>query len=226
MTVTSDINIEQSWKENLQSLLKEEYFVALRKRVREFYQDPAVRVYPQPQDLFSAFDNCPFDQVRVVILGQDPYHGPGQAHGLSFSVPEGKRVPPSLDNIFKEIKSDVGTDSPEHGNLIRWAKQGVFLLNAILTVEAGRPASHHNIGWEKFTDDVIGLLSREREHLVFMLWGNYAKQKQGLIDEGRHLVLTAAHPSPYSAANGFFGCKHFSRANEYLAEHNISPVVW
>ncbi len=198
----------------------------LRKKVRVLYQDSTKHIYPQPQHLFNAFDTCPFTDVRVVILGQDPYHGAGQAHGLCFSVPEGKSMPPSLQNIFKEIQSDIGTAVPAHGDLTRWAKQGVFLLNAILTVEAGKPASHHGIGWEEFTDDVITLLSGSREHVVFMLWGNYAKQKQGLIDGDKHCILTAAHPSPFSAENGFFGCKHFSKANEYLKQHNKGSVDW
>ena len=220
MTGTSDIAIEQSWKERLTPLFEREYMNTLRKTVREFYQNPGKRIYPAPRHLFNAFDSCPFDTVKVVILGQDPYHGRGQAHGLSFSVPEGITPPPSLKNIFKEIADDTGTAAPAHGDLTRWTHQGVFLLNAILTVEAGKPASHHGIGWEQFTNDVIGVLSEERKNLVFMLWGNYAKQKQDLIDAGKHLVLTAAHPSPYSAANGFFGCRHFSTANEYLEQHN------
>ncbi len=224
MTETSNINIEASWKERLQPLLQKEYMPGLRQQVRERYQ--TTRVYPSPQHLFNAFNSCPFTGVGVVILGQDPYHGHRQAHGLSFSVPEGIPTPPSLQNIFKEIRDDTGTEPPAHGNLTRWAKQGVFLLNAILTVEAGKPASHRTIGWEQFTDDVIVLLSQHREHLVFMLWGNYAKQKRQLISEDRHLVLTAAHPSPYSAANGFFGCRHFSEANAYLAEHGGTPIDW
>ena len=226
MTETSNINIEQSWKEHLQPLLEEEYMHELRKKVREFYQDPTRPIYPQPKHLFNAFDTCPFTDVRIVILGQDPYHGAGQAHGLCFSVPEGKNMPPSLKNIFKEIQDDVGVSIPTHGDLTRWAEQGVFLLNAILTVEAGKPTSHHDIGWEKFTDDVISLLSDSKEHLVFMLWGNYAKQKQEIINKEKHLILTAAHPSPYSASNGFFGCKHFSKANEYLKQHGKEPIIW
>ena len=226
MTGISGINIEPSWERKLRPLLEREYMPPLRERVRAAYGDSKRRVYPHPRDMFRAFNACPFDAVRVVILGQDPYHGAGQAHGLSFSVPEGVRIPPSLRNIFREIADDTGTAMPAHGDLSRWAAQGVFLLNAILTVEAGLPASHRDIGWESFTDDVISLLSDEREHAVFMLWGGYAKQKMGLIDGARHLILTAPHPSPYSAANGFFGCKHFSTANEYLMKNGAEPVVW
>lgn len=226
MTEKLDIHIEPSWKEKLSPILTEEYLHTLRDTVRSFYENRTKRVYPEPKNLFRAFDLCPFNTVSVVILGQDPYHGAGQAHGLSFSVPEGTTPPPSLQNIFKEIQGDIGSDSPANGDLTRWAQQGVFLLNAILTVEGGKPASHHNIGWERFTDDVIQLLSGGREHLVFMLWGNYAKQKQELINKDKHLILTATHPSPYSAANGFFGCKHFSRANDYLTQHGKTPVTW
>lgn len=226
MTEKSDIQIEQSWKENLTPILSEPYIQGLRSVVRQQYQDPNKIIYPEPKNLFNAFDSCPFDAVSVVILGQDPYHGPGQAHGLSFSVPQGKYPPPSLQNIFKEIQSDAGTEPPKHGDLSRWATQGVFLLNAILTVEARKPASHRNIGWEQFTDDVIRLLSDKHSNLVFLLWGNFAKQKQSLIDKNKHLTLTAPHPSPYSATSGFFGCKHFSKANEYLKQHNKKPIVW
>ena len=226
MTEKLDIKIEPSWKENLIPVLSEPYMQGLRDTVRQHYQDMSKTVYPEPQNLFNAFDSCPFDKVAVIILGQDPYHGAGQAHGLSFSVPQGKNQPPSLQNIFKEIQSDIGTTPPEHGDLTRWATQGVFLLNAILTVESRKPASHRNIGWEQFTDDVIRLLSEKQNNLVFLLWGNFAKQKQDLIDENKHLILTAPHPSPYSATSGFFGCKHFSKANEYLEQHNKQPIVW
>ena len=226
MTEKSDIKIEPSWKENLAPILTEPYMRDLRDTVRQQYQDPTKTIYPEPKNLFNAFDSCPFDKVAVVILGQDPYHGIGQAHGLCFSVPEGTRSPPSLQNIFKEIESDLGTTPPLNGDLTRWAAQGVFLLNAILTVEARKPASHRDIGWEQFTDDVIRLLSDKRDNLVFLLWGNFAKQKQNLIDENSHRILTAPHPSPYSAASGFFGCKHFSQANDYLKQHNKQPIVW
>lgn len=226
MTTTPSITIEQSWKENLQPILEKPYITDLRNKVRALYQDPTKQIHPQPKNLFGAFNNCPFTDVRVVILGQDPYHGNGQAHGLCFSVPEEKRTPPSLQNIFKEVQDDVGGNLPTHGNLTRWAQQGIFLLNAILTVENGKPASHRDIGWETFTDDVITLLSTNKEHLVFILWGSYAKQKQNLIDQQKHLILTAAHPSPYSATNGFFGCKHFSKTNAYLEQHNQPPIQW
>ena len=226
MTEKSDIKIEISWKENLTPIFNESYMHSLRDTVRQQYQNPAKTIYPEPKNLFNAFDSCPFNKVSVVILGQDPYHGVGQAHGLCFSVPEGVHSPPSLQNIFKEIQSDIGTTPPPNGDLARWAAQGVFLLNAILTVEAHKPASHRNIGWEQFTDDVIRLLSEKQNNLVFLLWGNFAKQKQELIDSTKHLILTAPHPSPYSAAGGFFGCKHFSQANEYLKQHSKEPIVW
>lgn len=226
MTEKSDIKIEQSWKKNLTPILAEPYMQDLRNTVRQYYQNPNKTIYPEPKNLFNAFDSCPFDKVAVVILGQDPYHGEGQAHGLCFSVPQGKYPPPSLKNIFKEIQSDIGTAPPSHGDLSDWAAQGVFLLNAILTVEAHKPASHRDIGWEQFTDSVIQLLSDKRDNLVFFLWGNFAKQKQDLIDTNKHLILTAPHPSPYSAASGFFGCKHFSQANEYLKQHNKQIIAW
>ena len=226
MTEKLDIKIEQSWKENLTSILTEPYIQDLRSTVRQYYQDPNTAIYPEPKNLFNAFDSCPFSETAVVILGQDPYHGIGQAHGLCFSVPEGKSAPPSLQNIFKEIQDDIGTPPPPHGDLTRWATQGVFLLNAILTVEARKPASHRDIGWEQFTDAVIKLLSDKRDNLVFLLWGNFAKQKQELIDDTKHRILTAPHPSPYSAASGFFGCKHFSQANEYLTRHSKKPINW
>ena len=226
MTEKSDIKIEESWRKNLTPMLAKPYMQNLRSAVRQYYQDPSKIIYPEPKNLFNAFDSCPFDTVAVVILGQDPYHGEGQAHGLSFSVPQGKRQPPSLQNIFKEIQSDTGTTPPDHGDLTHWANQGVFLLNAILTVEARKPASHRDIGWEQFTDDVIQLLSDRRENLVFLLWGNFAKQKQELIDKNKHFILTAPHPSPYSATSGFFGCRHFSKTNEYLKQHNKKPIVW
>ena len=226
MTEKLDIKIEQSWKENLTPILTEPYMQNLRHVVRQHYQDPSKTIYPEPKNLFNAFDSCPFDKVAVIILGQDPYHGVGQAHGLSFSVPQGKNPPPSLQNIFKEIQNDIGTTPPEHGDLTHWATQGVFLLNAILTVEAHKPASHRNIGWEQFTNDVIQMLSEKQSNLIFLLWGNFAKQKQDLIDKNKHLILTAPHPSPYSAASGFFGCKHFSQTNEYLKQHNKRPIVW
>jgi len=218
------VDIEESWKEVLREEFEKEYFKTLSKTVRQMYLSKAV--FPPPQLLFYAFAECPFKDVKVVILGQDPYHGSGQAHGLSFSVPDGVKVPPSLQNIYKEIKNDVGTLISPTGNLERWAKQGVLLLNATLTVENGKPSSHQGLGWELFTDAVIQKLSNEKEHLVFLLWGKYAQEKGKIIDTAKHLVLRAPHPSPFSAYNGFFGCKHFSKTNEYLREHNIEPIVW
>ena len=216
--------MEPSWKAVLESEFAKDYFKELAGQVRDAYL--AGPVYPPPQLVFNAFTLCPFDHVKVVILGQDPYHGPGQAHGLSFSVPDGVRPPPSLQNIYKEIASDLGTSIPENGNLEHWAKQGVLLLNATLTVAAGQPNSHHPYGWECFTDVVIKTISDEKTHVVFLLWGRFAQQKELLIDTTKHLVLKAPHPSPFSAANGFFGCKHFSRTNEYLTKHGNKPIVW
>jgi len=219
-----DVKIEPSWKAKLTSEFGQPYFKELTDFVRQEYQ--TTTVYPPPQLIFNAFTHTPFEAVRVVILGQDPYHGPGQAHGLCFSVKDGVRPPPSLQNIFKEIHSDIGAAIPASGNLERWADQGVFLLNATLTVRAGQAGSHQNKGWETFTDAVIRLLAEEKEHLVFLLWGNYARQKATFIDQKRHLVLQAPHPSPFSANNGFFGSKHFSRTNQYLAEHGFMPIEW
>jgi len=219
-----EIKLEPSWKAALAAEFSQPYFTNLTKTVRESYLDRAV--FPPPKYIFNAFDLCPFDRVKVVILGQDPYHGRGQAHGLSFSVPEGIAVPPSLKNIYKEIKSDLGTAVPETGNLERWAKQGVLLLNATLTVEASKPASHQGLGWETFTDAVIKTISDQKEHVVFLLWGKYAQAKESLIDESKHLVLKAPHPSPFSAHTGFFGCKHFSQTNHYLEGHSLTPIEW
>lgn len=219
-----NIRLEESWKKVLASEIEMEYFKELTHFVREAYLQSAV--YPPPKELFAAFDHCPFNQVKVVILGQDPYHGPGQAHGLSFSVKDSLPLPPSLKNIYKEINNDVGTDIPSSGNLERWAKQGILLLNSTLTVAAGAPGSHQGKGWEEFTDTVVTTLSTEREHLVFLLWGNYAKKKGAHIDRTKHLVLEAAHPSPLGAYKGFFGCKHFSKTNEYLEAHRQAPIAW
>jgi len=192
--------------------------------VKEEYRQRTV--YPPGPCIFSAFEHCPFDKVKVVILGQDPYHGPGQAHGLCFSVNDGVPFPPSLQNIFKEIQSDLGTPIPTTGNLTRWANQGVLMLNATLTVRAHQAASHQRQGWEEFTDAAIRILAEERENLVFILWGAYAQKKGAFIDRNKHLVLASAHPSPLSAYNGFFGNKHFSRANEYLIAHGQQPIQW
>ena len=220
------VKIEPSWAEKLKGEFEKEYFAELTEFVKKEYKDGTV--YPAPKNIFRAFDLCPFDKVKVVILGQDPYHGVGQANGLAFAVEDSQAVPPSLQNIFKEIASDCGYPmSTKHGgDLTRWAEQGVLLLNATLTVRAHSAGSHQGKGWEQFTDAVIRTLSEEREHLVFMLWGNYAKAKGAHIDRTKHLVLEAPHPSPFSAYSGFFGCKHFSKANEYLISHNETPIDW
>jgi uracil-DNA glycosylase len=220
-----EVAIESSWKTILADEFEKPYFKELAAFVKEEYLQGAV--YPHPKNIFSAFDLTPFNEVKVVILGQDPYHGAHQAHGLSFSVTEGVRNPPSLQNIFKEIESDMGVrPNVENGDLSRWAKQGVLLLNATLTVRASTPGSHQGKGWEQFTDAVIKALSDKREHLVFILWGNYAKAKGAHIDRTRHLVIESPHPSPFSAHNGFFGSKPFSKTNAYLKEHGQSPISW
>ncbi|MFA6503033.1 MAG: uracil-DNA glycosylase [Candidatus Paceibacterota bacterium] len=219
------VKIEPSWAEHLSGEFEKEYFAELATFVKKEYADGVV--YPAPKNIFRAFDLCPFEKVRVVILGQDPYHGTGQANGLAFAVDESEAIPPSLQNIFKEIQSDLGKPLVHtSGNLSRWAQQGVLLLNATLTVRAHSAGSHQEKGWEQFTDAVIKILSEEREHLVFMLWGNYAKSKGAHIDRTKHLVLEAPHPSPFSATSGFFGSRHFSRANEYLVAHNKTPIDW
>jgi uracil-DNA glycosylase len=218
------VQIEPSWKKVLQEEFEKDYFKRLSETVRKAYLSDSV--FPPPKLVFNAFEHCTFDAVKVVILGQDPYHNPRQAHGLSFSVPNGVKPPPSLQNIYKEIATDIGTDIPQSGNLERWAEQGVLLLNATLTVEQNKPGSHQGLGWELFTDAVIKKISEEKEHVVFLLWGKYAQDKGKSIDTHKHLVLTAAHPSPFSAHNGFFGCKHFSKTNAYLSEHGIEPIVW
>ena len=219
-----NVRIEESWREKLQSEFDAPYFAQLTDFVRHEYA--TTRVYPPGSQMFAAFDACPFDKVKVVILGQDPYHEPGQAHGLCFSVNDGVPFPPSLQNIFKEIHNDIGTPIPMSGDLSRWAHQGVLLLNATLTVRAHQAGSHQNKGWEQFTDAVIHRLAQDREHLVFILWGAYAQRKGEFIDRSRHLVLQSPHPSPLSAHRGFFGNRHFSRANEYLVAHGIEPVLW
>lgn len=219
-----DVRIEDSWKARLQDEFDKPYFAALTQFVRNEYA--AGTVYPPGREMFAAFDACPFDDVRVVILGQDPYHEPGQAHGLCFSVNDGVQFPPSLVNIFKEIESDLGKPMPSSGNLMRWAKQGVLLLNATLTVRAHQAGSHQNKGWEAFTDAVIHRLATERNHIVFILWGSYAQRKGSFIDRNRHCVLQSPHPSPLSAYRGFFGNKHFSRANAYLIENGYKPIDW
>ncbi len=219
-----NVKIESSWKKVLNEEFKKPYFKELTDFVREAYQ--VKPVFPLPQNIFQAFELCPFDQVKVVILGQDPYHGPGQAHGLCFSVQEGIKTPPSLMNIYKEIKTDVGGEIPPIGDLTHWAEQGVFLLNATLTVEAHRAGSHQNKGWEVFTDEVIRLISERCENVVFILWGAYAQKKAWMIDESKHLILSSPHPSPLSAHRGFFGNQHFSKANNYLSKHQKTPIKW
>jgi len=219
-----DVKIEPSWKKALSEEFDKPYFSELADFVKTEYQTQSV--YPPPKFIFHAFDQCPFDKVKVVILGQDPYHGPNQAHGLAFSVTDGVPFPPSLQNIFKEIASDIKKPVPPTGNLDRWAKQGVLLLNATLTVRAHQAGSHQNKGWEKFTDSVISALSDQKNHLVFLLWGNYAKKKGAVIDTQKHLVLTAPHPSPLSAHQGFFGCGHFSQTNTYLLLNGEDEIDW
>jgi uracil-DNA glycosylase len=220
----SEVRIDPTWKAALREQFASPYWDELSAYVKGEYKTSTV--YPPPKLIFNAFDLCPFETVKVVILGQDPYHGAHQAHGLCFSVPDGVRPPPSLQNVYKELHDDLRVEVPQTGNLEHWAKQGVLLLNATLTVRAGQPGSHQGKGWEQFTDAAIKRLSDMREHLVFMLWGNYAKAKGAHIDRTKHLVLEAAHPSPYSAYSGFFGCKHFSKANDYLRVHNVTPVDW
>ena len=219
-----DVKIEPSWKELLKDEFEKPYFSELIQFVKNEYK--TTKIYPPGKLIFNAFDHCPAEQTKVVILGQDPYHGPGQAHGLCFSVNDGVPFPPSLVNIFKEIKADIGTETPTTGNLTRWAEQGVLLLNATLTVRAHQAGSHQNRGWEAFTDAAIRALAEEREHLVFILWGAYAQRKGAFIDRNKHLVLSSAHPSPLSAYNGFFGNKHFSRANDYLKANGETEIVW
>lgn len=217
--------IEASWKAALLSEFTKPYFTDLKSFLVE---EKAKRkpIFPPGKLIFNAFDLTPFNKVKVVILGQDPYHGPGQAHGLSFSVLEGVKHPPSLVNIFKELTADVGFTTPIHGNLTAWAKQGVLLLNTVLTVQARQAHSHHGKGWEQFTDSAIAKLSQERSNLVFVLWGSPAKAKASLIDNTKHLILTAPHPSPLSAHRGFFGCRHFSKINDYLEQHGKQPINW
>ena len=219
-----DVKIESSWKQQLAAEFGKPYFAELTQFVRQEYA--AGTCYPPGSLIFNAFDTTPFHQVRVVILGQDPYHGPGQAHGLCFSVNDGIPFPPSLQNIFKEVQAETGAPIPASGNLMRWARQGVFLLNTCLTVRQHQAFSHSGHGWETFTDAAIAALSRGRDHLVFMLWGAPAGRKAALIDRSRHLILTSAHPSPLSAFRGFMGNGHFLKCNEYLREHGQEPILW
>lgn len=225
MLMTMDVRIESSWKEKLADEFGKPYFAELTRFVKDEYE--AGIVYPNPKNIFRAFELTPFEKVKVVILGQDPYHGARQAIGLSFAVEEGITLPPSLRNIYKELESDLGKPVENaSGDLSRWARQGVLLLNATLTVRASQAGSHQGRGWEEFTDAVIKILSEEREHLVFILWGNYARTKGAHIDRSKHCVIESAHPSPFSAAGGFFGSRPFSKANLYLEEHGENPIDW
>jgi uracil-DNA glycosylase len=220
-----DVRIESSWKEVLQDEFRKPYFKQIVEHLKT-EKAQGKTIYPAGSNIFHAFDATPFNQVKVVILGQDPYHGPGQAHGLSFSVQPGVPPPPSLVNIYKELHSDVGIPIPNHGYLEKWATQGVLLLNASLTVRAGEPMSHSKIGWEKFTNTVIETVSKGKEHVVFLLWGKFAQEKAALIDGNKHCLLKSAHPSPLSAKTGFFGNHHFSKTNTFLMEHGIDPIDW
>ena len=221
-----NVRIDESWKEVLQAEFDKPYFELLTEFVRQEYKTK--QIFPPSRLIFNAFDSCPFNKVKVVIIGQDPYHDTGQAHGLCFSVQDGVRVPPSLQNIYKEIESDLGHKSAcaPSGNLTRWAEQGVLLLNATLTVEAHRAGSHQNKGWEVFTDAAIQALAQRREHIVYLLWGSYAQRKAAYVNAQKNLILKAAHPSPLSAYNGFFGCRHFSKANHYLQQQGLQPIEW
>lgn len=223
--MSDQIQLEMSWKAVLEHEFRQAYF----KEIKSFILQEKAKgkeIYPSGKLMFNAFNLTPFEQVKVVIIGQDPYHGAGQAHGLSFSVPTGVKAPPSLQNIYKEIAQDLGFPIPTHGNLEGWAKQGVLLLNAVLSVNAGEPASHKAAGWENFTNAVIYYLSQQRNNLVFILWGRFAQEKELLIDQNKHLILKAAHPSPFSAYQGFMGCKHFSKTNSYLESKGIIPIDW
>ncbi|MHC1778799.1 MAG: uracil-DNA glycosylase [Bacteroidales bacterium] len=219
-----EVAIDNSWKEILKDEFEKEYFIKLTETLKKEKQS-GIKIYPKGAHIFNAFNSTPFNKVKVVIIGQDPYHGDGQAHGLSFSVPDGVQFPPSLNNIFKELEADTGKKPPKSGNLSEWASQGVFLLNAVLTVRASEAGSHSKIGWIQFTDAVITNLSKNREGLVFLLWGNFAKSKKELIDTGRHFVLEAAHPSPL-ARGAFFGCRHFSQTNKILESLGKEPICW
>lgn len=225
MNEVVDVAIEPTWKEELKEEFVKPYFQKVVGFLKE-EKKAGKTIYPPGAEIFNAFQHTPFDKVKVVIIGQDPYHNPGQAHGLSFSVPDGVQPPPSLINIFKEIQEDLGQPMGRTGNLEKWAKQGVLLLNASLTVEATRPNSHSEVGWQHFTDEVIRHISMHKEHVVFMLWGRFAQNKANLIDGAKHLILKAAHPSPLSAYNGFFGCKHFSKTNAWLRGKGEKPIDW
>jgi len=220
-----NVKIENSWKMVLKEEFSKPYFEQIRNHLKT-EKEQGKKIFPPGSLIFNAFDTTPFDKIKAVILGQDPYHGPGQAHGLCFSVPERIAKPPSLMNIFKELHDDTGVQVPDHGNLMHWAKQGVFLLNASLTVRNSEPMSHSRIGWAEFTDSVIRKISERKNNVVFLLWGKIAQEKRNLIDESKHLVLKAAHPSPLSAHAGFLGCRHFSKTNAYLIKNGIDPIDW
>ena len=225
MATATNVKIEPSWKEALDPEFSKPYFGTLIRFIKEEKAEGKT-IYPPGSQIFNAYDTTPIDQVKVVILGQDPYHNPGQAMGLSFSVPRGVTVPPSLRNIYKEIHDSLGLPVPDHGDLTKWAEQGVFLLNAMLTVERNKPGSHKRSGWQYFTDASIKAISEQTEHTVFMLWGAFARKKAELIDNTKHLVLESAHPSPFSADKGFFGNNHFKKANDYLKQHGKEPIDW
>lgn len=220
-----NVKMEESWKAELKAEFEKDYFRGITEHLK-VEREAGKTIYPPGSLIFNAFEQTPFGNVKVVLLGQDPYHGKGQAMGLSFSVPDGVRQPPSLINIFKELHDDTGVHIPRTGNLTKWAQRGVLLLNAALTVRAAEPNSHAKIGWHQFTDTVIKTVSDEKQHVVFLLWGKFAHEKAVLIDESKHLVLRAAHPSPYAADKGFFGCRHFSKANDYLVKNGIEPIDW
>tara|TARA_B100001173_G_scaffold171924_1_gene148579 strand:- start:114 stop:776 length:663 start_codon:yes stop_codon:yes gene_type:complete len=219
-----NIKIEKSWKKILNNEFKKEYFNSLVSFLKDEYKNKII--FPPGRKIFSSFDFCPFNNIKVVIIGQDPYHGINQANGLCFAVNKDIKIPPSLFNIFKEINNDIRIDIPKHGNLERWAIQGVLLLNSVLTVRKNLPRSHSNKGWENFTDRVISLISKKKKNIVFLLWGNYAKSKLKIIDQNKHLILTSSHPSPFSASNGFFNSFHFSKTNNYLKKNNIREIKW
>lgn len=221
-----NVRIEEGWKRELQGEFEKPYFSVLADAVRREYGNPHIKIFPPAGKIFAAFDRSPFAETKVVIIGQDPYHGPGQANGLAFSVNPDIDIPPSLRNIFKEINSDTGAPIPGNGDLTRWARQGVLLLNSTLTVRQHQPRSHANLGWSEFTDAAVRAINEDGNNIVFMLWGADAIRKGNMIDRSRHLVLTAPHPSPLSASRGFFGCRHFSQANAYLLEHGKDPIVW
>jgi len=223
-SVNMDIKLEEGWRNELANELDQPYF----KELKDFLiaERSSYTIYPKGGHIFRAFNTTPFKKIKVVIIGQDPYHGDGQAEGLSFSVPMGIKAPPSLGNIYKELKEDIGFKMPSHGHLIHWAEQGVLMLNSVLTVRANQPASHKGKGWERFTDKAIETASLHKNNLVFILWGRYAQDKENLIDASKHLILKSAHPSPFSAASGFFGCKHFSKTNAYLSKNGLKPIDW